>query len=323
MKKANKTIIVTSPSRLHLGFYGMNNDYGYSFGSIGLAINAFHTVISAKKSVSNKFNITGKNLSLAKKFVKKYISDDKFEINMLSKPNNHIGLGSGTQASLCLVRALSLFSDAKLSQEQLIEISNRGRRSGIGIGAFYNGGFIIDGCKKDNEFPHILYNVKFPRKWHVILINDKSIKGTSGLTEEKFFKASLDYYNHKKLSNELTNILLRGLFPAILYNDFDNFSKCLHEFQKNTSKFYFKNQKKFFLSDDIDKVMKYVLKSGYPGIGQSSWGPISYIFMRSKNEAKDLIKSMENKFKLYNNLSYHVVGANNSGHSIKIIEPKE
>ena len=165
--------------------------------------------------------------------------------------------------------------------------------------------------------------VKFPRKWHIILINDKSIKGTSGLTEEKFFKASLDYYNHKKLSNELTNILLRGLCPAILYNDFDNFSKCLHEFQKNTSKFYFKNQKKFFLSDDIDKVMKYVLKSGYPGIGQSSWGPISYIFMRSKNEAKDLIKSMENKFKLYNNLSYHVVGANNSGHSIKTIEPKE
>ena len=41
------------------------------------------------------------------------------------------------------------------------------------------------------------------------------------------------------------------------------------------------------------------------------------------HKAKDLIKSMENKFKLYNNLSYHVVGANNSGHSIKIIEPKE
>ena len=50
MTKKRKELIITSPSRLHLGFYGFDDIYGYKYGSMGLAINSNKTVISVKQS---------------------------------------------------------------------------------------------------------------------------------------------------------------------------------------------------------------------------------------------------------------------------------
>ena len=52
MMKRRKELIITSPSRLHLGFYGFDDTYGYKYGSMGLAINAHKTLISIKQSKS-------------------------------------------------------------------------------------------------------------------------------------------------------------------------------------------------------------------------------------------------------------------------------
>ena len=50
MVKRIKEIIITSPSRLPLGFYGFDAHHGYKYGSMGLAINAHKTIISVKHS---------------------------------------------------------------------------------------------------------------------------------------------------------------------------------------------------------------------------------------------------------------------------------
>ena len=50
MNKNAKELSITSPSRLHLGFYGFDDSYGYKYGSMGLAINAYKTSLSIKKS---------------------------------------------------------------------------------------------------------------------------------------------------------------------------------------------------------------------------------------------------------------------------------
>ena len=36
MNKNAKELSITSPSRLHLGFYGFDDSYGYKYGSMGL-----------------------------------------------------------------------------------------------------------------------------------------------------------------------------------------------------------------------------------------------------------------------------------------------
>ena len=112
---------------------------------------------------------------------------------------------------------------------------------------------------------------------------------------------------------------MRGLFPSILYEDFDNFCDNLNHYQKMTSRFYKSNQRDTYLSNDIAKIIKFVTNSGFKGVGQSSWGPLSYIFTESKAEAEDVIKVMESKFKVYNNLNYQIVGVSNTGCKHKII----
>ena len=47
-------LIISSPARLHLGFFGIENTYGYSYGCMGLAINHHKTLIKIRKG--QKFN---------------------------------------------------------------------------------------------------------------------------------------------------------------------------------------------------------------------------------------------------------------------------
>ena len=84
--------------------------------------------------------------------------------------------------------------------------------------------------------------------------------------------------NHKKL--ELSHILLRGILPSIVYEDFQSFSKNLTEFQRNTAEFY-REKKRYILSPEISNIIEYVKNYDNLGIGQSSWGPMSYIFVES------------------------------------------
>ena len=55
--------------------------------------------------------------------------------------------------------------------------------------------------------------------------------------------------------SELSHILLRGILPSIIYEDFKSFSENLTEFQRITSGFYEEKQKGMFLSPQISNIM--------------------------------------------------------------------
>lgn len=317
MNFSGKKVIVDSPARLHLGFYGINKDLDYSFGSIGLAINAFRTVVSASFTKKTQSSLSHTKLDEINKMLKTKNIKKSYVLEIIKSPRKHIGLGSGTQLSLCFIHAINILFNLKLSKDECIRLSLRGKRSGIGIGAFYSGGFVVDGRKKDSLYPKTLFNLKFPKHWHIILVNDTSRRGSFGTKESEFFDNKKN--NKETINKELSYILMMGLFPSILYEDFSNFCDNLYHYQKMTSRFYKSNQKDTYLSNDIAKVIKFATHSGFNGVGQSSWGPLSYIFIESKAEAEDVIKAMESKFKVYNNLNYQIVGVSNAGYKHKII----
>ena len=316
-KQSNKNkhnVSISSPARLHLGFYGLNNKYGYSFGSMGLAINSYKTKIHICPSSSFKSNLPNKYILGVKKILNKFNLKSNFNISLIDQPSNHIGLGSGTQLALSTGALLSEYFQLSLSTKEIVKIFRRGERSGTGIGVFDKGGFILDSCKKNNKIPEILVRAKFPSNWKIIIINDSQLKGVSGNKESSFFtnnKSSETY------ADKLTHLLLRGILPAITYKDFKNFAANLTEFQRTTSFFYKNSQKSMFLSPEISKIMKYLKNSSHLGLGQSSWGPVSYIFTESIITAKETINVIENKFNVYNNLTYKIVSPRNSGHKIK------
>ena len=181
-----KKVIVDSPARLHLGFYGINKDLDYSFGSIGLAINAFRTIVSAKYTRKSQSSLNNVKLHQINQILMKKNINKNYVLEIIKSPPKHIGLGSGTQLSLCFIHAINILLNLNLSKDECIQLSSRGKRSGIGIGTFYSGGFIVDGCKKDHLYPKTLFNLKFPKQWHVILINDTSRRGSYGRKESEF-----------------------------------------------------------------------------------------------------------------------------------------
>lgn len=317
MNFSGKKVIVDSPARLHLGFYGINKDFGYSFGSIGLAINAFRTIVSAQYARNSESSLSNIKLGKINQILKEKKINKNYVLKIIKSPPKHIGLGSGTQLSLCSINAINILLNLNLSKDECIRLSSRGKRSGVGIGTFYSGGFIVDGCKKNLLYSKTLFNLKFPKQWHIILINDTSRRGSFGRKESEFFDNKKNKI--ETINKELSFILMRGLFPSILYKDFDNFCDNLNRYQKMTSRFYKSKQNDTYLSDDIAKIIKFATNSGFKGVGQSSWGPLSYIFIESKAEAEDVIKAMESKFKVYNNLNYQIVGISNTGCKHKII----
>ena len=51
-----------------------------------------------------------------------------FEINLLNQPPSHIGLGSGSQLSLCLGKSILTYLDIKASISDIARIYDRGER---------------------------------------------------------------------------------------------------------------------------------------------------------------------------------------------------
>ena len=316
-KKISKNIVkleISSPARLHLGFYGIKNNYGYSYGSMGLGIKSYDTKLLINRAKNFATNLPKKYIGPIIKYLKSNNIKTNININVIEKSPSHIGLGSGTQLSLCVGKMISEFLKLSLTTKNIAEIYKRGERSGIGISVFEKGGFVLDSCKKKDMQPKTLMHSKFPSVWKIILLNDTKLKGISGDKENRFF---LNNKNSKKYERELSHIILRGILPSLAYADFTNFANSITEFQRITALFYKKKQSGVFLSPEISKVMKYIENFDNIGIGQSSWGPTSYIFVDSLLHAKELISVIENKFNVYNNLSYKIVSPSNSGYKIK------
>jgi len=70
---------------------------------------------------------------------------DKVHINIEAAIPEHVGLGSGTQMSLAIGSALNAIYNLGLSVRDIAAITERGLRSGIGIGIFEQGGLVVDG----------------------------------------------------------------------------------------------------------------------------------------------------------------------------------
>src|SRR5690606_24531005 len=103
----------------------------------------------------------------------------------------HIGLGSGTQMAMAVAAALRRLHGLDTDATDDALVLGRGRRSGIGIAAFKQGGLIVDaGRRQDESEPPVVARHAFPEEWRVILIMDHTNgAGLHGEDEVAAFRA--------------------------------------------------------------------------------------------------------------------------------------
>jgi len=316
----NKVTIET-PSRIHITLIDLNGTLGRIDGGVGLALMEPKVKVEVEFSEKNEIvgdveNIGREALELT---IKKLNLKEKFKINIKEIYPPHIGLGLTTQLSLAIAFSISQLLSLNLDPYHLAKIVNRGGTSGIGVGAFKFGGFLLDGghSKKVKEDflpssfsrappPPLLVRYEFPEDWYIILACYKEGKRVYGKEELRIFK------DHCPISLEevksLSHIILMKLLPSVIEKDIESFGDCIDKIQS----LGFKRLEVNYQKEEVKNMMKRLkLKGGY-GVGLSSFGPTIYTVTNSRRHAEELFEEALS----FNSLCW-ITKAKNSGASLK------
>ena len=280
---------VACTARLHMGFLDLNGSLGRRFGSIGLALDAPQTRLSLRRGSATRVN--GPEQRRAEKYlnVMRQRADitSGHELTIREAIPAHAGLGSGTQLALAVaaaVRRLHGFPPASRADAALL---GRGRRSGIGIGLFEHGGLVVDGgVSAAGRPPPVLARLPVPEDWRVLLILDNARRGLSGNREMAAF-GDLPPMTEAD-SGRICRLLVMRALPALAADDLAAFGVAITEIQAFIGDYFAIAQGGRFASPNVAAVLSTLRKRGATGIGQSSWGPTGFGFVRGDAAAEAL-----------------------------------
>ncbi len=304
-----------APARLHMGFIDLSGSLGRHFGSIGVALNEIATRLTI--SSAPQLEISGPSSARAKKCTHLICETLKvskqLNIKIETAIPEHVGLGSGTQMALAIGSALNLFYDLGLTIREIAQLTDRGMRSGIGIGVFEKGGLVVDGGRgKLTTTPPVISHMDVPCEWRFILVFDQKDQGLHGDQEIDAFK-KLPPFSHQQSARLCYLLLMQGL-PAIAEKDIAKFGEVITLLQQAVGEHFAPVQGGgVFTSPEVAEVMQWLEQQGAVAIGQTSWGPTGFCAVDNAEQANLLISQIEDKFSHFNQLSFISTGVRNSG----------
>ncbi len=276
---------ITTPSRLHITLIDMNASIGRVDGGIGITLDKPVVQISAEKSENIKITGKSEHAERMRTSAAALLPEGegiRIGIEIEKDYPSHIGLGSGTQAALAAAMAVNKIYDIGLSVYDLAIKVGRGGTSGIGVAAFENGGFILDGGHKFSEkrdfLPSsasrlppapVLLRRNFP-DWEIVVAVPEE-KGASLKNEVNIFQKECPIPLNEV--EKLSHIILMQLLPALVEEDIVTFGNAINRIQGIGFK-----KKEVELQPASAKLMEALRENGAHGAGMSSFGPTVYAF---------------------------------------------
>lgn len=313
---------VSAPARLHLGFLDLNGGLGRRFGSLGLTIDTFETVLHAERAAD--IGAVGPQAErvagLAEAFARArgLAGGARFTLHRVIPP--HTGLGSGTQLALAIGTALERLYGQAAGTRSVARTLERGRRSGIGIGAFEEGGFIVDGGRGDlDEAPPVMLRLDFPSAWRILLLFDNRGEGLHGRVERDAF-ARLPEFPQASAAR-LCHVLLMKLVPGLLEARLAPVAEAVGEIQRVVGHHFAPAQGGCFSSPAVAEALYWLQSQGMAGCGQSSWGPTGFVIVEDEHRAHALVKDLRRRFGELSPLRHRVVAARNLGARVEAVSP--
>ena len=297
-----------------MGFIDLSGSLGRHFGSIGVALNEISTHISITSA--DRCMISGESAARAEKCTQRLCTalevPDTVHITVETAIPEHIGLGSGTQMSLAIGMGLSHYYGLGLTVREIAQLADRGKRSGIGIGVFEQGGLVVDGGRGEHTItPPVLSHMKIPEDWRFILVFDERGKGLHGKQELQAFK-ELPTFPHQEAARLCYLLIMQGL-PAVAEHDIVKFGDVITQLQKSVGEHFASAQGGIFTSQEVAEAMAWLEQQGAVAIGQTSWGPTGFCAFQGVEAAKILAIRAKERFAHHKNLSFITVSARNSG----------
>ena len=271
---------VNAGARLHLGFLDLRGDLGRRFGSLGLAIDGFETAIEMRRA--RRLAVRGGEAerveALVRGLAETHGADGAVEVEVASAIPAHAGLGSGTQLALALALAFRRLHGLPETPQDDAAALMRGARSGVGVGLFAQGGFMLDvGRGPSTVLPPIVSQLPFPQDWRAVLVIDDEIEAAHGAAERAAF-AALPPFPAAAAADICRHALMQVL-PGVAEADFAAFGAGVSAIQRRVGDFFAPAQGGGrFTSARVGEVAAALERAGALGIGQSSWGPTGFVF---------------------------------------------
>jgi beta-ribofuranosylaminobenzene 5'-phosphate synthase len=290
-------IHAVAPARLHLGFLDLDGGLGRRFGSLGLTIDALSTRISIAPAAATQVVGVGE-LDRASALLGTLADAWRLpplRVTVEEAIPAHAGLGSGTQLALALGVGLARLAGRREGARDVARLLGRGRRSGIGIGAFEQGGFIVDGGSAgDGEPPPVTARLPFPEAWRFLLILDEARTGLHGATENGAFRALPPF--PAELAALLCRLVLMRLLPGLALADPAAVGSAVGEIQRRVGDHFAPAQGARFTSPAVSEALGWLEEQGIEGVGQSSWGPTGFALLADEGHAAVLRDAAERRF---------------------------
>jgi beta-RFAP synthase len=283
-------VSVETTARLHMGFIDLNGGLGRRFGSIGLSLDK--PVTKLQVGFADSYSATGPSadraLACAKEFATALGLPGAVNIEIQEAIPEHAGLGSGTQLGLAVGTAMARLYGLELSIRNVAMLTGRGRRSGIGVGTFEQGGLLVDGGRGEaTQVPPILARMAFPKSWRILLVFDPASQGVHGSEEIKAF-SDLPEFPAAQAAHIARLILMQAL-PAVAERNLSAFGEAISALQQIVGEHFAPAQGgDIYISQRVAVAMAWLGEQGVACLGQSSWGPTGFAIVENEEAALQL-----------------------------------
>jgi beta-ribofuranosylaminobenzene 5'-phosphate synthase len=286
---------IRTPSRLHLGLIDMEGGLGRVDGGVGIALDEPGFRIAFERAEG----VICSEIP-ARKIAEKVCDALKvpgIRIGVKETIPEHVGFGSKTQLSLAIAAGILKAYDIYKPVVDIAKLVGRGGTSGIGVAAFENGGFIVDGGhSSDKGFapsgfsdaspPPVLARYDFPW-WLVCAWPD--VKGAHGGVEKGVFDKHCPIPAAEV--GEVSRIILMKMLPSLVGKDIDEFGKAVNLLQKVG----FKKVEIGLKESEIGELLGY-LRENSAGAGMSSFGPVCFGVCEREIDTMGLERGIKSEF---------------------------
>ena len=302
------SVLITSPSRLHFSLIDLNGELGRVDGGIGVALNepslkievsAVDEEVELEENPKEVVSVLERIRSRIEPGLK-----GNYRVSILKPLPSHVGLGSQTQLSLSVAKAICMLENRSYGAVELAKLVGRGGTSGIGTAAFDKGGFILDGGhvfqkgKSNNSVketktsflpssaskvspPPVLFQHPLPDDWFFVVAIPDVRRGAHGVEEIEIFKKYCPIESEEV--EKICRIVLMWTLPAVVEKDIDAFAASLTMLQEVGFK-----KREVELQQDIIKGLFSFFDVHALGHGMSSFGPATYAIVEGERRAEEL-----------------------------------
>jgi beta-RFAP synthase len=311
-----REVLVSAPSRLHLGILDPSGREGRIHGGLGVALlrPRMRIRLSPSRRLEASGPLSGRAEERARAFLRK-VGRKGARIEVLEGIPEHTGLGSTTQLSLAVGVGLSRLFGMRMSVEEVSLLLARGEFSGVGTHLFRLGGFVLEGGRRrEGELPPLLFRAPFPEEWRFVV----ALPPFRGLGEEEERRAFRRVSPSPGEVGRACRLVLMKMLPGLVEGDLPSFGSALTELQRVVGGYFREVQGGLFASPLLEETVELLLEEGAEGAGQSSWGPAVYGVVEGEGRARVLEGKVRRFLEKRGGGEVFTSGADNRGARISV-----